>query len=772
MNKWTSWAVRVRNLAGLCRVSLLVLAASTAATAQPITVTGLIDARASAGSPPMLLTGARGFSIVHPVNVRDNFLDLSRCTAPDGCAAGTTQRLDAYVPFEPPFRASLDGVGYAAFSGATNIDFRFSVEGAIVLPPIAATATVSAPFSFSGTFQPPIGIPQVQVTGNGTATVYLRSNPGPFPGGEPRVWFVDRVVMRFDSSLPAPWAAVDVGAVGTRGSTAGASDGEGTAAFSVAGAGADVWDAQDAFQFVVAHPGPTEVIARVDGLANTHEYAKAGVMLRQSTHPSSPHVFLAVKPDGDIELLSRPSQGAVTEFLAAIPADFPVWLKISQGDTIAAAISKDGQTWQTVRTFARFPDPLMAPTTPPLIGLAVTSHDTALVNEARFAHVSVATPAPPPSAPAGAAHADVGAVTAAGSFAQNGSMMTMSSSGADIWGMADAFHYAYQPLAADGEIVARVTSLTDTSPWAKAGVMMRDTLDAASAHVLLAARPGGGVEMLYRAMEGGDTTLVAARTGALPVWLRLQRTGTTYVGAVSNDGTSWSTVGTVARAVPGPGTPQNAYIGLAVTSQNPAAVATATFDGVAIATANPPAYRWLSTDVGAVGTPGGATVSATRATVAGAGSDIWNEADAFRFLYKGPSASGGQFQVRVLSQTATDPWAKAGLMIRTDASPGSPFAMVGMLPSGQIELLVRDQANAPAQYIGGAFVGIGGYIEMHWGPSVVSVLYSADGSRFTPVASFATPDPLKGNTLAGLAVTSRDPGGLNVAEFELIYLSH
>jgi hypothetical protein len=165
-------------------------------------------------------------------------------------------------------------------------------------------------------------------------------------------------------------------------------------------------------------------------------------------------------------------------------------------------------------------------------------------------------------------------------------------------------------------------------------------------------------------------------------------------------------------------------------------------------------------------------VSATRATVAGAGSDIWNEADAFRFLYKGPSASGGQFQVRVLSQTATDPWAKAGLMIRTDASPGSPFAMVGMLPSGQIELLVRDQANAPAQYIGGAFVGIGGYIEMHWGPSVVSVLYSADGSRFTPVASFATPDPLKGNTLAGLAVTSRDPGGLNVAEFELIYLSH
>src|SRR4030088_1652431 len=77
------------------------------------------------------------------------------------------------------------------------------------------------------------------VTGAGMATVTLSPNVG-FPG----TWQMDRVMYRF-STLPSPWTAVDIGDVGRQGS---ASFSNGT--FTVAGAGADIWDLQDSFLLV------------------------------------------------------------------------------------------------------------------------------------------------------------------------------------------------------------------------------------------------------------------------------------------------------------------------------------------------------------------------------------------------------------------------------------------------------------------------------------------------------------------------------------------
>ena len=58
----------------------------------------------------------------------------------------------------------------------------------------------------------------------------------------------------------------------------------------------------------------------------------------------------------------------------------------------------------------------------------------------------------------------------------------------DIWGTAAEFHFAYQQLAGDGEIVARVVSLTNTDQWAKAGVMLRGSLDATTRRGRLPSR--------------------------------------------------------------------------------------------------------------------------------------------------------------------------------------------------------------------------------------------------------------------------------------------
>lgn len=64
---------------------------------------------------------------------------------------------------------------------------------------------------------------------------------------------------------------------------------------------------------------------------------------------------------------------------------------------------------------------------------------------------------------------NVGLSGAAGND-ENG-LFTVRGSGADIWDAADAFRYVYRPLTGDGEIIARVASLSNTNLYAKSGLM-------------------------------------------------------------------------------------------------------------------------------------------------------------------------------------------------------------------------------------------------------------------------------------------------------------
>ncbi|MHC4206501.1 MAG: hypothetical protein ACYSTT_17755, partial [Planctomycetota bacterium] len=67
---------------------------------------------------------------------------------------------------------------------------------------------------------------------------------------------------------------------------------------------------------------------------------------------------------------------------------------------------------------------------------------------------------------------------AVGSFTEGPTgTYTMVGSGSDIWGNADEFQYAYKTLTGVGSIVARVQSVENTNNWAKAGVMIRETLE-------------------------------------------------------------------------------------------------------------------------------------------------------------------------------------------------------------------------------------------------------------------------------------------------------
>ena len=201
---------------------------------------------------------------------------------------------------------------------------------------------------------------------------------------------------------------------------------------------------------------------------------------------------------------------------------------------------------------------------------------------------------------------DIGSVGAAGSATVSNGTYTVNGAGADIWGTADAFHYVYQPLNGDGQITARVTGVQNTNSFAKAGVMIRETLTAGSAHALLDLKGGGGVEFIARTPSGGSTTFVAGGSNLAPVWLRLARTGTTITASVSSDGGStWPVLGstTVSMAT-------SVFVGLAVCSHVTGTTTTGTFDNVAVGAVStpPPSVSFTPKTIAVAGTASGTAV--------------------------------------------------------------------------------------------------------------------------------------------------------------------
>jgi hypothetical protein len=173
--------------------------------------------------------------------------------------------------------------------------------------------------------------------------------------------------------------------------------------------------------------------------------------------------------------------------------------------------------------------------------------------------------------------ADIGSVSLAGDAGESSGTFTVSASGADIWNAFDEFHYVYQPLSGDGTIVARVASLQETDPWAKAGVMIRQSLASNSPHAMTAVTAANGVAFQRRESTGAPSLHTPGAAVGAPYWVKLVRAGNTFSGYSSADGVNWTTIGsdTIAMA-------SNVYVGLAVTSHHDGVACTATLDNVGV----------------------------------------------------------------------------------------------------------------------------------------------------------------------------------------------
>ena len=171
---------------------------------------------------------------------------------------------------------------------------------------------------------------------------------------------------------------------------------------------------------------------------------------------------------------------------------------------------------------------------------------------------------------------DIGAVGAAGSFNLAGSVFTVAGAGADIWNKADAFHFVCQFLPGDCSITARVLNLRNTAGWAKAGVMIRETLDPDAQYVINFLSPENGVALQCRNGPAADASgLTVNPELSAPGWLRLVRAGNVFTAFASVDGVTWTRTGTTSIAMS-----SNVYVGLAVCSVANETLCQARFDNV------------------------------------------------------------------------------------------------------------------------------------------------------------------------------------------------
>lgn len=194
-----------------------------------------------------------------------------------------------------------------------------------------------------------------------------------------------------------------------------------------------------------------------------------------------------------------------------------------------------------------------------------------------FAKWISSLPVRAPTLPHGWQDMDIGEVGLTGEASFLNHRFNLLGSGGDIWGYADAGHFALRSLNGDGQIIAQVASMQYTDPWSKAGVTLRESVSPDSKNVLMAVSGQGGSTLQWRPTVGDRTSSADGPPARLPYWVKLARAGDVFTGYVSADGTNWQKVGTATVSMG-----KNLLAGIAITSHNNAALNSTLFDHVTV----------------------------------------------------------------------------------------------------------------------------------------------------------------------------------------------
>jgi regulation of enolase protein 1 (concanavalin A-like superfamily) len=168
-------------------------------------------------------------------------------------------------------------------------------------------------------------------------------------------------------------------------------------------------------------------------------------------------------------------------------------------------------------------------------------------------------------------------------------------------------------------------------------------------------------------------------------------------------------------------------------------------------------------DIGNPSTPGSTVQSGDEWTISSGGTDIWGTSDQFRFSHQSISGSGS-VTVKVESVGNSDPWAKAGVMVRADTAVGAANAAVFATPGNGVAFQWRSApgGTTTSAKVPGAVAPIWLKLERH--ENDFSAFYSDDGKKWNQVGSTQTV-MMKKTALVGLALTAHTSSTTCTAKF-------
>jgi len=199
------------------------------------------------------------------------------------------------------------------------------------------------------------------------------------------------LLMGYSMYVHAQLESLDIGdAADNPGSTEILPDGTVT----IVGAGHDIWDAADGFRYAYTEvSGDFEVAVQITYFERVQEWAKAGLMARQSVDPGAKNALSTAaaaahlgaqltwrsQTDGETSELNFWERGGPTGF------NDGEWVRLTRsGDDFSASWSDDGVTWSAdyATVTVEMDDPI-------LLGLAVTSCESTMLCKATFENLTV-----------------------------------------------------------------------------------------------------------------------------------------------------------------------------------------------------------------------------------------------------------------------------------------------------------------------------------------------------------------------------------------------
>ncbi|MEO9871501.1 BspA family leucine-rich repeat surface protein [Ekhidna sp.] len=142
---------------------------------------------------------------------------------------------------------------------------------------------------------------------------------------------------------------------------------------------------------------------------------------------------------------------------------------------------------------------------------------------------------------------------------------------------ANSFHFVYQSLQGDGEIIAQLTRMREAH-WDHQGIMIKETLDPGSSYAMNELYRDKRI-LIFKGRKNGNFFSLedSTRTHNTPIWLKMERSGNIFIASYSKDGKNWTETNreTIAMGA-------NTFIGLVSHASSDDKISDATWRDVAV----------------------------------------------------------------------------------------------------------------------------------------------------------------------------------------------